>query len=57
MTDYAGTTEMCGYCGKTDNLVEFDEEMYCYGFCLDEAKRSAEINERDKVLEERRLWK
>ena len=57
MTDYAGTTEMCGYCGKTDNLVEFDEEMYCHGFCLDEAKRSAEINERDKVLEERRLWK
>lgn len=49
--------DLCSYCGKTENLVEFNEQMYCYGWCLDEAKRSYEINERDKVLEDRELWK
>lgn len=43
---------MCEYCGKTENLVEFDGEMYCYGWCLDEAKRSYEINESDKIKED-----
>lgn len=47
--------ETCEICGKDEDLVEFNEELFCRYPCLDIAKENARINERDKVLEERRL--
>lgn len=47
----------CELCGKNEDLVEYDGEMYCRYPCLDIAKENARINERDKVLEERHLTK
>lgn len=50
-------TDECNFCGKTENLVEFEEEMYCKDYCLGEAEKNAAINEADKVKEDMRLWK
>lgn len=50
--------ETCEICGKYEDLVKYDGELlYCRYPCLDIAKENARINERDKVLEERRLTK
>jgi len=50
----------CSYCGAHSNdadLENFGGLFYCKGWCLDTAKDDARINERDKELEDRRLWK
>lgn len=47
----------CEFCHKDEDLVEYDGEMFCRYICLDIAKENARINEREKVLEERRLTK
>lgn len=49
--------DLCYFCGKSDNLVEFDEQMYCYGYCVDEAEKNAKINAEDEVKDDMRLWK
>jgi len=49
--------EICEYCGKSYCLVKFNGDWYCLGWCLDEAKYAAMINEREAELEDRELWK
>lgn len=48
----------CELCGKSEpevRLVDFGDVKVCEGYCLNQAKENARINERDKVLEDRRL--
>ena len=47
----------CQYCGKSADLVEFNEELYCKGWCVEQAREAAKINEADDVKEDEKLWK
>ena len=48
--------EMCEYCGKSENLVNYGGLFYCEGWCLDKAKQAEEINMKDQFREDERLF-
>jgi CRISPR/Cas system-associated protein Cas10 (large subunit of type III CRISPR-Cas system) len=51
-------TPECNWCGRYEDLQEYgaDMELLCQ-VCREVYDENEAINERDKVLEDRRLWK